>query len=254
MSSKRVRLISLTGIILIALILGVSVLFNLFSKDTREIDLPDTSASASATDGVGTSANNGLDHVKITKDNVQAVIATLKRHEAYSRQIIIEDDYSSYDFTVAVNGVNTALTLTSGPDKKHIIVTGDKLYIWYDGEKTPYERPIASPEDEKRSSDEYQKIMSYEDVVAIDKSSVTAADYVEKDGDIDIYVQYVTDQLHYTTNCYISIDTGLLTRVEQYDGNKLIYMMTSKGFDPAVPDISAFSLPDGKSAVNFNAP
>lgn len=250
MSSKRVRLISLSGIILIALIIGISVLVNLFSKDTRQIDLPDTSASGSATDGIGVSATNGLDRVKITKDNVQAVIATLKRRELYTRSIRIEDNYAAYDIAVTVYGVNTALTVTSGQTEKKIIITGDMLYIWYEDDKTPYERPLASSENEKRSSDEYQMIMSYEDVLDIDKSSITAADYVDNNGDIYIYVQYVTELLHYSTNCYISVDTGLLTSVQQYDGSKLIYKMTSSNFNPAEPDLSVFDLPDGKSAVS----
>ncbi len=250
MSSKRVRLISLTGIILIALVIGVSVLVNRFSKEILDVNLPIISASDSVTDGIGVSDNNELDQVKITTDNVQDVIASLKRPPYYTRTIKIEDEYAVYDIAAAVTGANTALEISFGQTKKKIIIADGKLYIWFDGDKTSYSRPINLSADEKKSPDEYQKILSYEDVLVIDKSSITAADYVEYSGEKCIYVQYVSALLHYTTKCYISVKTGLLLGAQQYDGSTLIYSMTSSGYNAEEPVSSVFDLPDGKSALS----
>lgn len=253
MSSKRVRLISFIGIILIAIVIGASMLVNLLSKDSLQVDLPEPNTSVSTTDGSGGSINNRLDRVEITKENVQAVIAvtaTLKRPDSYTRIIEIKDDFAIYAIIATAYHENTALKVTSALSKKNIIITGDMLYIWYDGDNTLYERPIESFEDEKRSSDEYQMIMSYEDVLNIDKSSITDAGYKSYNGEDCIYVQYVTDLLNYHTECYISVATGLLVGALQYEGNTLIYTMTSSGYNSAVPDLSAFNLPDGKNPVS----
>jgi hypothetical protein len=254
MSSKRVRLISLTGIILIALIIGASVLINYLSKDTREVPLPDTSTSDSPAETAGSTANNGLEHVAITKENVQNVIASLERPDFYTRsvdiEIFYEGDSTRYTISASVINGSTALRKSGlGPDE-HIVIAGGNLYIWYDGDKTPYERPMLSKEDEKKSSDEYQMMKSYEDVLKLAKSSITAVDYKEYNGENCIYVQYVTDLLSYTAKYYISVNNGLLVYAEIYDGNTLVYKMSSSDYNPEEPDLSVFILPDGRNPVS----
>lgn len=252
MSSKRIRLISFTGIILIALIIGASLLLNYFSKDAREIVLPETSEPGSTGNGPSSSASTDLQYIVITKDNVQAVIATLDRSESYSRSIRIEnhDETASavYDILASVRSEAASFRISNVEIKKNVIVTSDKLYVWYEGDKTYYERPVISPEDEKRSSDEYQMIMSYEDVLRLDKNSITDAGYT--DSERCIYVEYISTLLQYRTICYVSVDTGLLTAARQYSGDTLIYEMTTSGFDPAEPEASSFDLPDGVNVLN----
>lgn len=252
MSSKRVRLITLTGIILIALVIGISALMNVLTKDTKEISLPEVSVSGSAAPSPDNTVGDGLDRVSVTKDNVQAIIATIKRPAAYTRTVTVQagGEDAIYQINVAVATGGTALRVSRAGIKENIIITENKLYIWYDGDKTPYERPVDSLEDEKKSSDEYQMMMSYEDVLNLDKNSITAADYVEYEGESCIYVQFISPLLQYDTECYISLDTGILIAAEQYDGNTLIYKMTTSGYDGAEPDMSAFSLPDGSNALS----
>ena len=257
MSSKRVRLISLTGIILILLIIGASLLVNLLSKDTREIPLPDTSASGSPAETAGVTASNGLEHVTVTKDNVQNVIARLIRQPYYTRSVQIEIFYEggSTPYTISTSFAYGATALKkSGGDgpSEHVVIAGDTLYIWYEGDKTPYIRPVDSPEDEKKSSDAYQMMTSYEDVLKLDKSSIADAGYMEygDSGEYCIYVQYVTELLRYTAKCYISVDSGLLIHAEKYDGNTLVYKMTAADFNATEPDSSVFELPDGTNPVS----
>jgi hypothetical protein len=254
MSSKRVRLIFLTGIILIALIIGTSVLINAFLQDTHQIPLPETSAYASESDGTGAAASNGLKHVLITTDNVQTVIATMKRQTSYSRHVKVESVNTTgsavYEINSSVYNDTAALKVSNAGINENILVTPDTLYIWYDGDKSPYERPINSFGDEKNTSDEYQKMMSYEDVLKIDKSSIKAADYMEHYDENCIYVQYADEPLGYITDCYISVDSGLLIGAEQYDGNTLIYRMTTSDYKPGAPDLSVFTLPNGRNPVS----
>jgi hypothetical protein len=253
MSSKRVRLITITGIILIALVIGASALIGYLSKDTKEIPLPTAGASPSPVETADSPAVDGLEYIIITKDNVQDVIATLHRPDAYSRTVKIEVHYegdsTTYHISTFFDNGATALQMRSEGKKKNTVIAGGKLYIWYDGDKTPYERPI-SPEDEKKSSDEYQMMSSYEDVLKLDKSSITAAEYVDYESERCIYVQYVTELLGYTEKYYISVGTGLLVHIEKYDGNTLIYQMSSSDYSPTRPDASVFKLPDGTIPVS----
>lgn len=259
MSSKRVRLISLIGIILIALIIGASLLINYLSKDIREIPLPGASASGGVAEPSGIPEDNGLEYVVITEDNVQNVIATLKRPDYYTRSVQIEIMYEGgvsppYEIRTSVGNGATALKISSPgiSVNKNIVIAGGKVYVWYDGDKTPYVRPAESPEDEKKSSDEYQMMMSYEDILKLDKSSITAAGYMEygDNGEKCIYVQYVTKLLNYKVKCYISVESGLLIHAEMYDGDTLIYKMTTFDFSRAEPDPSVFELPDGTNPVS----
>lgn len=256
MSTKRVRLISLTGIVLIVLIIGVSLLMNYLSNETQEIPLPDTSVSESPTDTTDVQSTNGLEHITITTDNVQNVIATLERPLFYSRSIQVYEMYkgdsTAYTIGTSYDNGATALKISNNGIIKNVIITSGTLYIWYDNDKKPYSRPLESPEDEKKASDEYQMMMSYEDVLELDKSSIMDAGYGEygENGEDCIYVQYVTELLHYTVKCYISVDNGLLIYAEMYDGDTLVYKMTTSDYVQTPPDLSVFELPDGSNPVS----
>jgi hypothetical protein len=258
MSSKRVRLIALTGIVLIVLVIGISILVSFLSKDTREVPLPDTSVPSSPDETAGSASGHGLEQITVTKENVQNVIATLERVRpaSYSSSIHIEILYEgdSTQYTIGTSVLNGAAALLKSGDgpNEHIIITGGRLYIWYDGDKTLYERPVLSPEDKKKSSDAYQMIMTYEDILELDKSSITDAGYVDyvDTGENCIYVQYVTELLGYTAKCYISVDSGLLIHAEKYDGDTLIYKMTTSEFSRTEPDSSVFELPDGTNPLS----
>ena len=258
MSSRRVRVITLTGVLVIVLIIGFSLLINYLSRDIREIPLPGAGASSSSPETSGMQENNGLEHVVVTKDNVQDVIATLDRPVSYTRSVRIEIMYEGgmtppYEIRTSVNDGATAMKISGSgiSANKNIVIAGSRIYIWYDGDKTPYVRPAESPEDEKKSSDEYQMMMSYEDILKLDKSSIKDVGYVEYgSGEYCIYVQYVTELLNYTAKCYISVDSGLLIHAEKYDGNTLIYKMTTSDYSPSEPDLSVFVLPDGTNPVS----
>lgn len=258
MSSKRVRLITLTGIVLIALIIGAGLLISYLSRDVREIPLPGASTPSSPAETSGIPEDDGLEHVVITKDNVQNVIATLNRPVSYTWSVRIEIMYEGgmtppYDIRTFVYGDSAAMKISSPGINvnKNVVIAGGRLYIWYDGDKTPYVRPFESPEDGMKSSDEYQMMMTYEDILKLDKSSIKDVGYVEYgSGEYCIYVQYVTELLNYTAKCYISVDSGLLIHAEKYDGNTLIYKMTTSDYSPSEPDLSVFELPDGTNPVS----
>jgi hypothetical protein len=138
-----------------------------------------------------------------------------------------------------------ALKSSSGGVTKNIIVTDKNVYVWYAGDRTPYVGTLESPEDARRAVDAYQMLPTYEDVLELDKKSITDAGYISYNGENCIFVEYVSGQLGYRAVCYISVELGLLTGVNEYDGETLIYKLTAGECDVAPPVGDAFVLPDG---------
>jgi hypothetical protein len=264
MSSKRMLGITIAGVILIALIIVSGVLLLNAAKDIREIPLPDVHSTTSPDynpSGSGT-VNNGLTRVEVTTDTVQAVIKTLARPESYSRDLTIEKFYNdgaeSKSYTVSTHvfkGVTAVLVKDAGLDKT-IIVTADTVYIWYKNDSEPYKGPLGSSGDGTRTSDEYQMIMNYGEILSLKPEDILEAGYTPHNGQDCIYVIYQSGSLGYLTKCYISVALGLIIGAEQYDidaqqnGETLIYRMTAGACDQTEPDQELYVLPDGTNVIS----
>jgi hypothetical protein len=260
MSSKRMLGIAIAGAILIVSIIVAGVLLLNGAKDTYEKPLPDVNSITSPDyqpSGTGT-VNNGLKRVEVTTDTVQAVIKTLAldRPESYSRDLTIEKFYNegmeSKAFTVSTHvykGV-TAVQMKDDDVDKTVIVTADTLYIWYMNDSEPYKGPLGSPGDGTRTSDEYQMLMYYNEILSLKPEDILKADYIEYSGQDCVFVTYQSGSLGYITTCYISVELGLIIGAEQTDGASLIYRMTAGACDLTEPDPALYVLPDGTNVVS----
>jgi hypothetical protein len=258
MSSKRMLGITVAGVILVAVMIIIGILLLNMPRDTREAPLPDTQSALSpdlTPTGAGT-VNNGLERVEVTTDTVQDVIATLTRPESYSRTVKIEKFYgenqksASFNISTAVYKGVTALRMEEAGTDKTIIVGDDAIYIWYERDSEPYKGPLGSSGDGTRTSDEYQMIVTYEDILSLDQKNILDAYYGDYDGQYCIVVTYQSGLLGYITRCYVSVELGLLVGAEQYDGGKRIFRMTAGPCDLSEPDQSMYALPDGTNIVN----
>lgn len=253
MSSKRVRFITLLGSLLILVIIGISMLLTYVSKDTREFSLPE-SASGTTYDDSSRTTDDGLNRVSVTLDNVQDVIASLKRPDSYSRRLKIEifstQKTAAYELDISVLRGDEAVHAAGPGTNKNIVLAGDKLYIWYDGDKNYYEGSIGEDESLAQLADEYQMMLTYEDVLELDKNSIKDANYMDVNGENCIYVRCVSKLLNYIREYYISTESGLLIKTEEWDGVTLIYRMTASDFKSDVPEVSEFTLPDGTIPVS----
>jgi hypothetical protein len=80
MSPKRVRFITVVGVLFAALVIGVSLLLSKLTLETRLIDLPETQAGATDTaDSQSISPDEDFTRVEVKPDTVQAVVASLNR-------------------------------------------------------------------------------------------------------------------------------------------------------------------------------
>jgi hypothetical protein len=245
----------LGGAALIALMIGISTLSPLLFHGPREFRLPDAQDSPSQQpDDEPDDSQSGMERVEVTADNVQDVIRMLRRPESYSRDIMVESFWQGgnavYNIGVTVMGGVTAMRSSFGGAIKNIVVTNDTLYIWYNGDASPYVGARDSEGDARRAADEYQMIITYEDILSLGRSDITDAGYVEYAGARCIFAEFRSGALGYVTRCYISPELGLITAVEQYDGDALIYKMTTGACSVGEQDEQAFALPDGGSALS----
>lgn len=238
--------------ILIFLTVAVLVLLVFFlspsaSVDTPAIVLPDTSVNpVSETDSVP--ENEGR-VIAVTPGTVQAAISTLSRAGSYSRTITVESFWSggssSRTIGVWVNGSDAKFLISNGHTVKNVLISGDELWIWYSDSPDVYIGPASDS-----AADEYQGLLTYEDILNLDPASITDAGYTEYSGERCIYVEYSDGVLGYVSHIWVSVDTGLLMGSQTMDGDTLIYRMSSSTPDISTPDESVFQRPDVTSGTS----
>ncbi|MCI8829151.1 MAG: hypothetical protein HFE98_10010 [Ruminiclostridium sp.] len=207
---------------------------------TPKVTLPDISQDAAG--------ETEFLPVEVTPKTVQSVIGTLSRPEAYHRETQINyywhSGNQSGSTTCAVeiwadgSYVKTELRPTNG-SVEHRLVGNGKLCIWYAGDNNWKE--MAAPEG---GGDLAQRLPTYEDVLQLDPTEITAAGYETKDNIDCIYVQVCPAGLD-TLDCYwIEMATGLLYRAETWEGGALAYEMVQTSLQPLEEGVR-FALPDG---------
>jgi len=240
MSAKRLRLITFSGLALIVLVLALGVALLRLNRLSVRYALPDRQSVLSPAPG-GKPAGEG-EAVAVTRENVRAVVAALERPKAYARTIHVRlyygTGFAEYTIESAV-GENASYASISGPGGRRFVLTaGESRYIWYEGDKEYFTA-------DAKSSDEDAMILTYEDIVALDEDAIQDAGTVRHNGELCIFVEYTLGELGYKTRCYVSATSGLLVEAEQYDGERLVYTMTSSDLSLSAPDESVFALPDG---------
>jgi hypothetical protein len=210
-----------------------------FSVDTPAVVLPQPTAA-----GEGGSAGEGDESrvVSVTPETVQAVVARLSRAVSYNRTVTVESFYSGgsrvRSIGVWVSGERTRLVVSSEQSVKNVLITGDKAQIWYSDSNAVYVGQANSS-----AADEYQSILTYEELLLLDSADISEAGYEEYGGEDCIYVRYTRGAFGYDCRCWISVSTGLLMGSEVYDGDSLIYRMSSSKPDISTPDESVFAAP-----------
>ena len=124
---------------------------------------------------------------------------------------------------------------------RHTIADGEKTFVWYNDEERVYEAPAGNI-----SADNEQFIPTYEEILHLPQSEISAADYRELSGVNCVYVETAGDALGYVLRYWVSVDTGLLVSAEKLQNEETIYRMTALSLDQAEPTEEDFILPDGR--------
>jgi len=248
MSTKRIVGITVFGILFIAAVIGAMLMASYFRRDNEAIPLPAAPTPA------GPSADTEPDtfnRVEISKDNIREVVSEMSRPDVYSRDIVIETFWeggqAAYNISANMSYDVTSLQISQpGGSEKRVIVDADRLYIWYSGETAPFVGSIADGGDGLRTADEWQMLITYEEIPGLDKNGIINAEYTEFGDEDCIFIEYRSPLLGYTREYYISTQLGLIVGAEEYDETgALVYRMTVSDCVEGQIDPEAFILPDG---------
>lgn len=232
--------------VLVALIVAVIVAavfasfgLPLFYGDTATITLP----TPAPTDQSVTDEEQALGvRVEVTPETVQGVIAAMSRLGSYSRTVTTTLGETAFTAQVQTDGAWTrsVLTAPNGP-AVHTLVGPEQVWRWYEGD-----REAASWPAEEGSRDlEGQRIPTYEDVLVLDKETITAAGYQEKNGASCVYVEVAVPELTQVERYWVSADSGLLWCAETESGGEIVWSMTASLPETPLPGGTEFALPDG---------
>ena len=254
MEKKDMTILGVSIAAVLALAVLASFTLRIFASNAPDLVLPPESVADVGGEELDDPFEGSVLRVEVTVDTVQEVIATLSRPASYFRELQLEsfwpDDSQERGWAGAVTqaqvwveGGDTRVDLTTpGGRTFHRIVTGDKLYLWYDDERSYAVLPA-----DDRSADLEQRIPTYEDVLALPEQSITAAGYEQKEGVSCVFVEVDASAMGYRERFWVSVDNGLLVAAETWSGDDLIYRMN--GLRVTIPgEGSGFLLPDGSSA------
>lgn len=253
MSTKRMTMIVVFGVLFVVVVVLISQIAGIPTRRMEDIPLPTPSAGQGEDPlGSGGSPAPAVDQVVVTPENVQRVIGTIVRPERYSRELTIETFHDGGVYVVSILTAKkddaTAIRETSGATVRHIIVTEDMGYIWYDGSQRIFERALPGDGGDGDLADQYARILTYEDVLALPKASIADAGYTRVGEEDCIYVDYTAGAYGNRSIFYVSITSGLLVSAERYepedDGGQLFYRMTSGRYSEEAPEEALFTLPD----------
>lgn len=182
--------------------------------------------------------------VELTAATVQSVLRTLRRDDSYSRTLCAEtfwaEGSSRRNIDVWVSGETARLDISrsDGGGTTHLLIDGGEKWLWYEGRYGSFSGAAAENE-----ADRWQSLLSYEHILDLPASDIIEADYSEYQGGMCIRIRYRYGELGYENVCYISIESGLVMGEESWDGNTLVYSMSSTEPDLSEPDASLFEHP-----------
>lgn len=241
MSSRKMLRLTLLGVVFIAVVVGIMFALRFSRSGSTDFVMPPPAQSSDAEE-----LPPGVGALHVSADNVQLVIEKLERPAEYSRSVQVEtfwDGGSSVDsFDVSVrDGVTAVRTFFAGTSK-YMVITDSYTYIWYTGDSEPVR---AGNFEDFSENDEYQRLLTYEDILAVKKSLIVEAGFYNDAAGPGIFVRYLSESFGYLTEVRVSTELGLVTGAEIYDGETLIYRMSAGACSLETPGDTVFILPNG---------
>ncbi len=245
LEDKKRTVMAVVIIVVVLAAVLYSFFLNLFAPIPHLV-LADPDAVQSADPVQQESGQPGGVAVEVTPQTVQSLVASLERYESYRRTVAVEyfdagQSVGTVTAQVWADGgwVRTSATLSSGT-VEHAIVGDDTLWLWYDSGQSVYSGPAG-----ERAADLIQRVPTYEDVLALDKGSITAAGYEDRGGQPCVYVE-ANGLLGGVERYWVSVNSGLLVAAETELDGELVYAMSSQDVVSPLDEVEGvFSLPDG---------
>lgn len=194
--------------------------------------------------------NETLTLIEVTPETVQTAIATLERPDEYHRTVVVERFWtggsgSSQSMVTVSRGWTRVDRILPNGQVRHAVTNGEVTHIWYDQDKTVYTTPAG-----EISADNEQIIPTYEDVLALDTSTIVAADYRLESERQCIYVETAEDADGYVRRYWVDLESGLLAMAETMQHGEIVYRMGAMQEETVADRVASFTLPDGTLLLN----
>lgn len=236
------------GVLVIMLFFSFAVSAGLLHEHGTGIILPEGMENAPvASAGSELLTAQSVADIEIGTDNVQKVIASLKRPSAYSCKIENTLYYSGGSSVLScrqyVNGgtMRTDTLSAAGEVQSTLLRAGDTAYAWNAGEADAYQGQWGDFTDDAAAM-----LPTYEDVLG---SGVILTEAGRQDVDFEPCIRVTFDQAGYRCVYYISAATGLLKTASFYSGDTLARQVTVSELTTEAPDEAEFTLPGGQSVL-----
>ena len=188
---------------------------------------------------------HGYQRIQLTPENVQSVVATLSRPEAYTQTILLHLYWgngadSSVSIQGCTDGAYSAAKIVQGVQIQYNIWGNDTLYRWYQGDQNWYQGKISF-----MNGDLLQRIPTYETILSLEKKRILSASYTRLGQTACIYVEASENKDGAYTCYWVDAVQGLLLRAEAYEGEQMIWCVEVSDLTLSIPGETLFLLPDG---------
>lgn len=230
-------------VVLCALIVVAALFWKSGSVETAPVVLP--TPAAGGQEQSGSPSDAAVVRAEVTPRTVQAVIARMSRSDTYSRTLTAEDFWTggSAQTTIAVYAKPGAarLRITGTGSAENILLADGTLTIWYDDSTAVFTREDADTG--TKAADLWLRSLTYEDLLSVPTAEITGAGYADYGGEPCIWAEYTAGSFGYRNKVYVSVTDGLLMGAETWDGETLVYRMSSDTPVLSEPESTWFTPP-----------
>lgn len=238
--------ISFPTVAIIAVFAVVLVIFCVFWGQTASLpntipELPLTMSGNSNAEG--NTENIEFGKISITPQNVQSVIAALKRPDDYYLETLSELFYdggsTKYLRRKWVHKDMQRVDIFSGDTVTMHVVFGKKnAFYWRPSDLNYFKTPVGN-----FTADEAQMMMVYEDILKRKPDYITSAMLRPYNDEDCIYVEVQDPELAYLERYWVSTKNGILVLGQILKDNKIIYTVQTQKINVAPQGESVFLLP-----------
>lgn len=243
--------IVIAATLLVVCLLVAAVLISIRGGTRDGITLPESSGT---TEPEQTPVSEEDPFLEVDRENVQAVLDTMARPDAYHQVLTVTNlwESGSAETTVELwrSGALIRARRTENGRVENLLTNGTTVWIWYDGETSA---KALTPE-ESVSFDDLSGIPTYETLAAIPASSILEAGFVTLDqgeGTDCLYLS-VSDGV-YEDRYWVDVSNQLLCRADTLLDGVQTYQLRQTSCQALSPEDTAlqdvFQLPDGTAVT-----
>lgn len=238
-------------VLVITLFLSFYLSTSAYRSGESGITLPSEQSKAPVVSQSGElpASNDALQGVDIRTDNVQRVIASLHRPDAYSylvKNTLYEGEREIRTLTrlqyFKQDACRTDELNESGNVQRTTLRKGAQMYAWESGSNSYYAGKVGDFTDQDAAM-----LLSYETVLSLEPDQITATKLINLAYEPCIRVD--TTQGAYRCIYYVSTISGLLVRADILKGDAMVRQCLISSLSTTAPADSFFHLPNGTSVL-----